>query len=124
MSDHEQGSQAWLMARVGKLTGCRIADATRLSKNGKDRLKSVGDVMVDLITERLTGQPLDHIITKDMQWGTDTEPEARDAYAFVRGVSVQRVGFVPHPTIQMAGCSPDGLVGDVGMIEIKCPKTR
>jgi hypothetical protein len=58
-----------------------------------------------------------------MQHGTDTEPEARSAYEFYHGVTVEQVAFVPHPTIADAGCSPDGLVGPDGMVEIKAPQT-
>ncbi len=58
-----------------------------------------------------------------MQHGTETEPEARAAYEFYQGVTVVEVAFVPHPTIDQAGCSPDGLIGGDGLIEIKCPNT-
>jgi hypothetical protein len=58
-----------------------------------------------------------------MQWGTDQEPFARAAYEAAQGVMVEEVGFVPHPTIEMSGASPDGLVGLFGMLEIKCPNT-
>jgi predicted phage-related endonuclease len=58
-----------------------------------------------------------------MQHGTDTEPLARAAYEALRDVLVDEVGFVPHPSIIMAGASPDGLVGDDGLLEIKCPNT-
>ena len=59
-----------------------------------------------------------------MQRGIDTEPEARAQYAFLADVDVVEVGFVQHPTIEMAGASPDGLVGDYGLVEIKCPDTH
>jgi predicted phage-related endonuclease len=58
-----------------------------------------------------------------MQHGTDTEPLARAAYEALQDVLVDEVGFVPHPSIIMAGASPDGLVGDDGLLEIKCPNT-
>jgi hypothetical protein len=58
-----------------------------------------------------------------MQHGTETEPEARAAYEFYQGVTVQEIAFVPHPKIDQAGCSPDGLVDDDGLVEIKCPNT-
>jgi hypothetical protein len=56
-----------------------------------------------------------------MQWGTATEPEARRAYEFFADRDVQQIGFIDHPTIGWSGCSPDGLVGTDGMVEIKCP---
>jgi putative phage-type endonuclease len=76
-----------------------------------------------LIAERLTGVVAESYTNAAMQHGTDTEPEARSAYEFYHGVTVEQVAFVPHPTIPDAGCSPDGLVGDDGMVEIKCPMT-
>jgi putative phage-type endonuclease len=58
-----------------------------------------------------------------MQWGVETEPMARLAYEVETGAIVEQVGMINHPTIKMAGASPDGLVGDDGLIEIKCPNT-
>ncbi|MEN6549135.1 MAG: lambda exonuclease family protein, partial [Armatimonadia bacterium] len=58
-----------------------------------------------------------------MQWGTEKEPDARAAYEFRTDAEVTQVGFVAHPSIPMTGASPDGMVGDVGLIEIKCPNT-
>ena len=58
-----------------------------------------------------------------MQHGTETEPLARAAYEALKDVLVDEVGFVPHPSIIMAGASPDGLVGTDGLLEIKCPNT-
>jgi predicted phage-related endonuclease len=57
-----------------------------------------------------------------MQHGTDTEPQARAFYEIETGKDVQEVGFIPHPKLQMSGASPDGLVGDDGLVEIKCPQ--
>ena len=57
-----------------------------------------------------------------MQFGTDTEPLARSAYEDETGFSVDQVGLCIHPTIERSGASPDGLVGQSGLVEIKCPK--
>jgi predicted phage-related endonuclease len=76
-----------------------------------------------LIAERLTGVAAEGYTNAAMVHGTETEPEARAAYCFYSGCDVQEVAFVPHPTVADAGCSPDGLVGDDGQIEIKCPMT-
>jgi predicted phage-related endonuclease len=67
--------------------------------------------------------PAESYVNAAMQHGTDTEPEARSAYEFYQGVTVEQVAFIPHPTIADAGCSPDGLVGDDGLLELKCPQT-
>ena len=58
-----------------------------------------------------------------MQWGTEQEPFARAAYEAHTGVIVEETGFHSHPTIEAAGASPDGLVGEDGLVEIKCPNT-
>jgi putative phage-type endonuclease len=79
--------------------------------------------MAELIVERLTGKAADMYINAAMQWGTEQEPNARLAYETKLGVLVDQVGFVPHPGIAMAGCSPDGLINEDGLIEIKCPNS-
>jgi predicted phage-related endonuclease len=58
-----------------------------------------------------------------MQHGIDNEAAARNLYAFDVGQDVTETGFVLHPRIQWAGASPDGLVADDGLVEIKCPNT-
>jgi putative phage-type endonuclease len=77
------------------------------------------------VAERLTGIPQDSFQNAAMQRGTETEPEARAAYEFYQDVEVELCGFVDHPTIAMAGASPDGrvVVGPIGLVEIKCPHT-
>jgi putative phage-type endonuclease len=79
--------------------------------------------MAQLVVERLTQTKADSYTNSAMQWGTDQEPFARAAYEAAQGVMVEEVGFIPHPTIEWAGASPDGLVGDDGLVEIKCPNT-
>ena len=79
--------------------------------------------MGELISERLTGVPAPSYSNQAMQWGTATEPDARTAYEFHTSQPVMQVGFINHPSIKMAGCSPDGLVNDDGLVEIKCPNT-
>ena len=76
-----------------------------------------------MIAERLTGITAEGYVNCAMQWGTDTEPQAREAYVMETLQDIDEVAFVPHPTISMAGCSPDGLVGGDGLVEIKCPST-
>ena len=58
-----------------------------------------------------------------MEWGTEQEPLARAAYEAEVDVLVEEVGMIDHPTVEMSGASPDGLVGDDGLVEIKCPTT-
>ncbi|MGC1494657.1 MAG: lambda exonuclease family protein, partial [Sulfitobacter sp.] len=75
-----------------------------------------------LVCEILTGNPTESFTSAAMQHGTDTEPQARAMYSMTEGHTIVEVGFVPHPTIPMSGASPDGLVGDDGLVEIKCPQ--
>jgi len=117
----EQGTQEWLLARCGKVTASRVADIMAKTKSGYSA--SRGNYMAELVCERLTGVPTDTFKSAAMEWGTAQEPHARAAYEAVGGVLVEEVGFVPHPSIPDAGASPDGLVGSVGLIEIKCPYT-
>jgi putative phage-type endonuclease len=77
--------------------------------------------MAELIVERLTGVPQDTFQSLAMLHGIETEPLARAAYAFLTDTEVVEVGIVKHPTIAWAHASPDGLVGNPGLIEIKCP---
>jgi len=116
-----QGSPEWFAARLGKVTASRIADVTARTKTGWGASRQ--NIMATLIAERLTGEPQETYTNKEMQWGTDTEPQARDAYEFFADVDVVQVGFVDHPKLSDSGASPDGLVGEVGLVEIKCPNT-
>ena len=117
----EQGTNDWFAERCGKATGSRIADAVARTKSGWGASRK--NYMAQLIAERLTGQVAESYTNAAMQWGIDTEPEAVAAYAFLTGHDVQEVGFVPHPSIEDSGASPDRLVNDDGLVEVKCPNT-
>jgi putative phage-type endonuclease len=121
MDGMQQRTAEWMAARCGKLTASRIASAVARTKTGWGASRA--NVLADLIVERLTGQPIEGYTNKEMQWGTDTEPQARDAYSFYADVDVTEVGFVVHPSMPDCGASPDGLVGEDGLVEIKCPNT-
>lgn len=116
-----QGSPEWKAIRLGKLTASRMADAIAKTKTGWGAGRA--NLMAALVAERLTGEPAVDFTNMAMQWGTEKEPEARAAYAFHFDADVSEIGFANHPTISDAGCSPDGLVGSDGLIEIKCPNT-
>ena len=121
MIDLIQGSPEWFAARCGKVTASRVADLIAKTKSGWGASRA--NYMAELIAERLTGTPAPSFTNGAMQWGTDTEPQGLAAYEFFRDATVVQVGLVPHPKIEMTAASPDGLVGDDGMIEIKCPNT-
>lgn len=116
----EQRTDDWFAARLGKVTASRVADVIAKTKTGY--AASRDNYMADLIVERLTGQKASSFSNAAMEWGTATEPQARDAYSATTGSLVEEVGFIQHPTIGNAGASPDGVVG-VGLVEIKCPNT-
>jgi len=117
----EQLSEEWFAARRGKVTASRVSDVVAKTKSGWGA--SRGNYRAQLVAERLTGQSAESFTNAAMQWGTETEPEARAAYEFLRDAEVVEVGFVNHPKIGMSGASPDGLVGNDGLVEIKCPNT-
>jgi len=121
MDEIIQGSEAWLLIRAGKVTASRVADVIAKTKTGLSASRA--NYLAELVAERLTGQPSQGFSNAAMQWGTDHEPEARAAYEFMTDQSVIEIGFVDHPTIAMTGASPDGLVGELGLVEIKCPNT-
>lgn len=117
----EQRSIDWFTARCGHVTASRIADMMAKTKSGPSASRA--NYQAQLIAERLTGNVEQSYNNSAMQWGTDTEPQARAAYEFLHDATVVECGFILHPTIAYAGASPDGLVGDKGLIEIKCPNT-
>ena len=116
-----QRSPEWFAHRLGRVTASRIADVMAQTKSGPGAARK--NYLADLVAERLTGEARETFTNAAMQWGTDWEPQARAAYEFITDVTVQEVGFIDHPMMPMAGCSPDGLVGDGGMVEIKAPNT-
>jgi putative phage-type endonuclease len=116
-----QGSDEWKALRLGKVTASRVSDVVARTKTGYGAGRA--NYMAQLIAERLTGTVAEAYTNAAMIHGTECEPEARAAFEFYQGVTVKEVAFVPHPKIDQAGCSPDGLVGDDGLVEIKCPNT-
>ena len=116
-----QGSAEWFAQRAGKVTASRVADVIAKTKTGWGASRA--NYAAQLVAERLTGNVEPTFTNAAMQWGTDKEPEAREAYEFHAGVFVDQVGMIAHPKIAMTGASPDGLVGDAGLVEIKCPNT-
>lgn len=118
----EQRSEEWFDARLGKVTASRVADVVARTKSGP--AASRGNYLAQLVVERMTRMAPESFTNAAMQHGVDCEPEARAAYAFLHADGpVVEVGFVDHPAIAMTGASPDGLVGDDGLVEIKCPNT-
>ncbi|MBR7002085.1 MAG: YqaJ viral recombinase family protein [Neisseriaceae bacterium] len=118
----EQRTDEWQQVRCGKITASRMGAVMNVLKNGTagaERRKYTAE----LVCERLTGNPTPHYENAAMQHGTELEPIARDAYWLETGNEVEEVGFIEHPSIPNCGASPDGLIGDDGLIEIKAPET-
>lgn len=115
----EQRSPEWFAERLGKVTASRMADMLATTKSGWGAGRD--DYKTQLAWERLNGVSREQFRNANMEAGIEHEPEARAAYESLYLVDVVECGFIPHPTIGMSGASPDGLVGDDGIVEIKCP---
>jgi putative phage-type endonuclease len=116
--DAVQGTPEWLAARAGRVTASMISAVLM-----KPETAGFRDYQAQLVAEILTGKPQGSDYTNvHMQFGTETEPLARSAYEAETGFSVDEVGLCIHEIIDRAGASPDGLVGNSGLVEIKCAK--
>jgi predicted phage-related endonuclease len=142
----EQGTQAWLDARIGKITASRIADVMAFNNPSAVQAKEAGYKLVseavaagikgppsaartsyfwEIVAERLTGLAKENTaaFARRVQWGTEQEPFARAAYEVRTGRMVEQVGFIVHPLMDFTGGSPDALSGTHGVVELKCPDT-
>lgn len=120
--DCEQQTKAWFDARLGCVTSSRVADAVAKRKRGGDaELKCTTDMRWELVVELLTGKPTEHYVSRWMEEGKIKEPLARTEYEIRNDILVRTVGYAYHPTIKMAGASPDGLTQS-GLVEFKCPR--
>jgi hypothetical protein len=116
----EQRTDAWRQDRAGCATASVFADIVAKLKSG-GYAKARTDLRMRIISERLTGTPAAEINAAALYWGKEAEPLALNAYEDYSGHMVECAGFTMHPRIEWCGASPDGLVGEYGMIEIKCP---
>jgi putative phage-type endonuclease len=119
--DFEQGTPEWHAYRCGKVTASRVADVIAKTKTGWGASRA--NYAAQLVVERLTGTVAESYSNAAMQWGTDTEPRARLVYAMMTDAEVGQCGLIQHPTIPLSCASPDGLIGDDGLLEIKCPNS-
>lgn len=117
----EQGGASWLQERAGHATASRFVDILAVSKRDGKPLKAREDYLMELVVERITGEPIESATSFAMKWGTDAEPYARAQYESDTGLMVREVGFVKHKDHAWVGASSDGLVGESGGIEIKSP---
>ena len=117
----EQGTPEWFAQRCGRVTASRISDIMARTKSGPAASRK--NYMAELVIERLSGEVQESYTNGAMQWGSDTEPQALEMYGFMRNVELSQAPFIPHTEIEMAGASPDTLVGDDGLAEFKCPNS-
>jgi putative phage-type endonuclease len=115
----EQGTMEWLQERAGYATTSRFADILASIKSGE--AASRRNYRTQLVTERITGLPVETYHNAAMQWGNDHQEEARRLIEDELGEIVQPSPFIKHPQHAWVGCSPDGLIGADGGAEIKCP---
>jgi putative phage-type endonuclease len=120
----KQKTDAWFAMRCGKFTGSRFSDVLAVSKSTGKPLKAREDLIWDIASERIQGYQPQGASSYSLQWGTDNEPIARDAYEFKTGNFVEEVPFIQHPQFDFVGISPDGIISGMKKgIEIKCPKS-
>ena len=117
----EQGSPEWFQMRLGKVTASRVADILAKTKTGPSASRQ--NYLIELAIQRTTGIIQESYSNSAMEWGIQTEPQARVAYEVTTNNFVDKVAFIDHPSIKWFGCSPDGLVSDRGLLEIKCPNS-
>jgi len=119
ITDIEQGSDLWLEMRLGKVTASRVKDVMSKGR-GSAPSKTSQSYMIELISEILTGKSKSFFENEAMRWGTETEPQARSMYEVNNDfVMVEEVAFIEHN--EFIGVSPDGLIGNDGLLEIKAP---
>lgn len=117
-----QDSPRWLVARRGMLTASRFADVVAVKKDGTPTAAYV-DLLYEIAAERITGQAVDRFVSAAMQWGIHNEQGAADAFEVATGIMVDAGGLVMHDRITGFGATPDRLIGDDAILEIKCPNT-
>lgn len=117
----EQNTPEWLQARCGSLGASAVSEALSKTKSGWGAGRA--NVKARLVIERLTNTPQDSFTSAAMAWGHAQEDNAANAYAFLTGNEVQVCGIYKHPSIEGTHASPDRLVGEDGLVEIKCPNS-
>lgn len=110
-ADLKQGTPEWFAVRLGKFTA---SDAQAIATNGK----GLETLVYEKAAEILTGQIKEIYTNSDMERGNALEMLARNSYELEKGVIVTQVGFMELD--QYVGASPDGMVGEDGLVEIKC----
>ncbi len=113
--DCEQRSEQWYLSRIGMPTASEYATVMATGRGGGES-KTRRTYMLKLAGEIITRKPMENYTNAYMERGVIMEDEARDFYEFINGGSLTRVGFIING---QTGCSPDALIGNKGMLEIK-----
>lgn len=118
-----QRSDEWFAVRAGKFTASDFDDIMPGKGKPMDYFTdSQMRIIYRVAAERITGKPITGgYVSQAMQWGTDTEDEARAAFEMETGEHVDQVGFCEYD--EWLGCSPDGLIGNSAGLELKCPNS-
>lgn len=122
MSDDLQRTDSWHADRAGKWTGSKFVDVLARNKKTGEKIKAYYDLIWQVVVERMTGKAVEGPSGLALAWGQEVEPYAAEAYELETGNVIVKTGFIKHPEFEFAGCSPDGLIGDDGGLEMKCPK--
>lgn len=117
-----QQTEEWFKARLGKVTASRVSDVIAKTKSGYSASRA--KYMTQLILERITGERAESYSNAAMEWGVEQEAFARAAYEAHANVLVDQCGSFDHPSIPMSSASPDGLVEQDGLVEIKNPMSH
>lgn len=116
-----QGSEEWKQSRCGYATASRVADIMAKTKSGESASRR--NYLMQLVCERLTGTVEESYTSAEMLRGIELEPVARSEFEVRHGILIDECGSVKHPEIEWFSASPDGMVDNHGLIEIKCPNT-
>lgn len=111
----DQGTEEWHLCRAGIPTASMFATVMASGRGGGPSLTRA-KYMRQLAGEVITGKPMVSYSNSHMERGHEMEPEARDLYAFATDTTPEQVGFIRNG---QKGCSPDSLIGENGMLEIK-----
>jgi putative phage-type endonuclease len=120
---HDQRSDEWREARLGRITASKIYDVLAKTAKGTYTAKR-DDYAYQLAAERLTGLSTRFFTNDAMLWGTETEPQALEFYAEYYGYTVTEAPFIIHKQMAYCGASPDGIVNNEWLVEIKCTQTN
>lgn len=115
----QQRTEEWFAIKRGKFSPSNF---DKLMTKGTT--KTYNDLINQIVYERFTGKSVESYVNSAMLWGVEYEQEARQDYEFVTGHKVIEVGFITLDEDNWVGCSPDGLVGEDGLLEIKCPQAN